>query len=193
MSFFHDPEAPTQPDQLAVEFEQLLDLYRALKPRRILEIGVREGGTLYQWIKNTDPGAQIVAVEIGMSGNWGNRTMPDPIGWIGWAERYGATVTPIIGDSHDPATVRQVEACAPFDFAFIDGDHSYYGVSCDYLAYARMVRPGGIVALHDVLRNRDDERIEIWRYWPKIQAAHTTQVLISEPNQATRGIGVVHV
>jgi predicted O-methyltransferase YrrM len=35
------------------------------------------------------------------------------------------------------------------DFIFIDGDHSYEGISKDWQLYADKVRPGGIVALHD--------------------------------------------
>jgi cephalosporin hydroxylase len=192
-TFYHDPLAPVQPDQFAGEFADLLELYRAIQPRRVLEIGVREGGTLYQWIKHARYGAHIVAVEIGMDGEWANRTMPDPPGWISWGVPGGVTVTPILGDSHHPATVQQVETLGPYDFVFIDADHSYWGVACDFLAYRRMVRPGGMIALHDVLRNHEDNRIEIWKYWPLIRAAYRTQELTSEANQQTRGIGVVHV
>jgi predicted O-methyltransferase YrrM len=32
---------------------------------------------------------------------------------------------------------------------FIDGDHSYEGLSGDWLAWRRLVAPGGLVCLHD--------------------------------------------
>lgn len=35
------------------------------------------------------------------------------------------------------------------DFMFIDGDHSYEGISKDWRLYADKVRTGGILALHD--------------------------------------------
>jgi predicted O-methyltransferase YrrM len=38
----------------------------------------------------------------------------------------------------------------PVDLVFIDGDHSYAGVLCDWLLYNSLVAPGGIVAFHDV-------------------------------------------
>lgn len=192
-SFFHDPSAPVQPDQLAGEFGELLEIYCARRPRRVLEIGVREGGTLYQWIKHAGRGTTITAVEIGMAGDWGNRTMPDPIGWTEWAEARGAALVPIIGDSHEPEVISQIEGQAPFDFAFIDGDHSLFGVTCDFLVCSRLMREGGVIALHDILRNPGDERIEIWRYWPVIKALHRTRELLSGPGQQTRGIGVVYV
>lgn len=193
VEFYRDPTAPVQPDQFAAEFGELLAIYCACRPRRVLEIGVREGGTLYQWIKHAGPKATVVAVEVGMDGDRSNRTMPDPAGWTAWGEQRGVSVVPIIGDSHDPEVIRQIEMQAPFDFAFIDGDHSLFGVTCDFVVCARLMPDGGIIALHDILRNPGDERIEIWRYWPVIRAVYRTRELLSEAGQQTRGIGVVYV
>ena len=35
------------------------------------------------------------------------------------------------------------------DFLFIDGDHSYDGLKGDWEAWRGLIRPGGVVALHD--------------------------------------------
>jgi len=45
------------------EFSQLLELYKQAKPKKVLEIGVKFGGTLRQWIDNSEPGTTIVAVD----------------------------------------------------------------------------------------------------------------------------------
>lgn len=45
---------------------------------------------------------------------------------------------------------------APCDFVFIDGDHSYEGVSGDFAVFAPALRLGGVLAFHDTR----DERIE---------------------------------
>ena len=37
----------------------------------------------------------------------------------------------------------------PVDFVFIDGDHSYGGLSGDWTAWSPLVAAGGIVSLHD--------------------------------------------
>jgi predicted O-methyltransferase YrrM len=37
----------------------------------------------------------------------------------------------------------------PLDFAFIDGEHSFEGLQCDWTHWAGAIAPGGIVALHD--------------------------------------------
>ena len=57
-------------------------------------------------------------------------------------------------DSHLAETqseVRAILAGTPLDFLFIDGDHSYEGVRRDFLDYGPMVRPGGLVAFHDII------------------------------------------
>ena len=36
------------------------------------------------------------------------------------------------------------------DLLFIDGDHQYASVLTDWLLYSPLVRPGGLVAFHDI-------------------------------------------
>ena len=40
---------------------------------------------------------------------------------------------------------------APFDFVFVDGDHSYEGLRQDWEGWSPLVTPDGIIALHDSL------------------------------------------
>jgi predicted O-methyltransferase YrrM len=40
---------------------------------------------------------------------------------------------------------------APFDFVFVDGDHTYEGLHKDWEGWSPLVEPGGIIALHDSL------------------------------------------
>lgn len=46
-----------------------------------------------------------------------------------------------------------LERLAPFDFAYIDGDHEYPGVKCDLVYVADRLRIGGIVCCHDYGRD----------------------------------------
>lgn len=45
-------------------------------------------------------------------------------------------------------TGRQAVGMEPIDLLYIDGDHTPQGVSADW-TYARYVKPGGLVVLHD--------------------------------------------
>mgnify|MGYP001560589978 CR=1 FL=1 len=64
----------------------------------------------------------------------------------------------IVGMSYDPATIEKTYRCAKggVDLLFIDGDHQYASVLTDWLLYSPLVKPGGLVAFHDVaLRVKD--------------------------------------
>jgi len=41
----------------------------------------------------------------------------------------------------------------PLDFLFIDGDHTYEGVKRDFEMYSPLVRNGGIIAFHDIVKH----------------------------------------
>jgi cephalosporin hydroxylase len=68
------------------------------------------------------------------------------------AEQYFDKRPPIIvGDSKSPDTFDKVKTAVPvIDFLFIDGDHSYEGVSSDFQMYSPLVRSGGLVGFHDL-------------------------------------------
>ena len=63
----------------------------------------------------------------------------------------------LIGSSHDPDTVGKAYQCTPggVDLLFLDGDHRYTSVLTDWLLYSPLVRPGGLVAFHDVAATID--------------------------------------
>ncbi len=82
----------------------------------------------------------------------------------------------------------------PYDFIFIDGDHTQEGVIQDFQAYCPMARSGGIVALHDILPDETDGEIEVYKFWASISnGSYRVETLTSSPNQTSRGIGVVYV
>lgn len=68
------------------------------------------------------------------------------------------------GDSSLDETFDQVKDEAPFDILFIDGLHTYEGVKRDYELYEPLVKPGGLILIHDVL----NRRVEVKDFWPEI-------------------------
>ena len=65
----------------------------------------------------------------------------------------------IFGLSHDTSSVEKVEKVldgGKLDLLFIDGDHTYKSVLCDWLLYKNFVAKGGIIAFHDCIGNDDD-------------------------------------
>ena len=64
----------------------------------------------------------------------------------------------VFGKSHDTASVEKVDKVLDgekTDLLFIDGDHNYKNVLCDWLLYKNFVAKGGIIAFHDCVANDD--------------------------------------
>lgn len=189
-------EAPVVASQQLDELLPLLERVRALQPRRVCEVGTSAAGTLYLLTRVSAPDALIVSVDISI-----------PLHTRGLRARLAGPRQRLVsleGDSHADETVSRLERLLdgePLDFLFIDGDHSYDGVRADFERYGRLVRPGGLIALHDVnddFRTRhgvDSPSIsgEVPRFWQELKQSHQTEELIADPEQDGFGIGVVYV
>lgn len=137
--------------QRKVELDRMMDVYREENPRRVLEIGTFQGGTLREWLK-TSPDV-VVCIDWVLH----DVEMADPDDyfvplWKKWAKSAGSTLVVLEGRSEDPAIAAQAEEFAPFDWLFIDADHRYEAVKSDYEMYRPMVRPGGVVGFHDLTK-----------------------------------------
>lgn len=171
------------PWQEPTEFAQLLALYEERAPKRVLEIGTYEGGTLYHWLKGR-PDLVVTVDDFRMGAD--NRVLYDE-----WVEP-GTRLEVIAADSQEPDTVARVAGFAPFDWCFIDADHSYHGVCSDWINYGPLVSPGGVVAFHDIARH-PDPRVEVYRLWSEIKASAANAVEFTEKGVSWGGIGVVFV
>lgn len=182
------------PAQYETEFTALLDIYRELQPEYVVEIGSWKGGTLWHWLNNAPQGAHVVSVNLNPK-QW---MSPDPAFkntiWKGWIPE-GVTLQAITGNSTSPSVIAKVQAASPFiDFLFLDGDHSYEGIKADWENYGQMVRPGGVVAMHDLIAPKGRERIQVGRFFGELKAAgYRTAELYSTPGQRMMGIGVVYI
>lgn len=74
----------------------------------------------------------------------------------------------IVGDTHSPSVVAAVNRAAPngcCDLLFIDAGHKFHDVALDFTDYGKMVRPGGIIAMHDAAKRPGyEEEIEVWKW-----------------------------
>ena len=100
------------------------------------------------------------------------------------------------GDSHDSAIHRRVAALfggQPVDLLVIDGDHTYEGARRDFLDYGAMVRPGGLVAFHDICPDPAQPTLEVPRLWQELRRSYTTEELVEDRRQAGYGLGLLRV
>lgn len=195
------PFAPVPVFQHRWEFEALLDLYRSRVPRRVLEIGTYHGGTLFHLLRHALPGAVVVTVDA---------YTPDPVSllpavdnrhlYVDWVPA-GVELVVVEGDSHADETIVEVAQHRPYDFVFIDGDHSYKGVREDWETYSALCASGALVVFHDIIPGNRAAfpDMDVHTLWREIQArGFVTQELIadqcpSDPDMDWGGIGVVRL
>ena len=183
--------------QKPTEILALLRLLEADPPRTVLELGTAGGGTLFLLTRVAASDALLVSLDL-RHGQFGG-------GYPSWRSRLyrsfvrdGQRVVPLQGDSHQPTTQRRVKELLggrSVDFLFIDGDHSYDGVKRDLADYAPLVRPGGIIAFHDIVpggpgKHGDPGGVPV--FWRELAARHDDATgFVEDWDWGSCGIGVI--
>lgn len=168
--------------QIPGELHQALEMTASLRPRVIVELGCLTGGTLYAWRHVCE---RVYGITLTENYKYlGGRTQR--------LESYGAKVH--LGDTHDPASREWLLgelAGDPVDVLIVDADHRYEAVKEDLRMYGSLVRPGGMIFIHDVLLRPPefgDSEFQVWRLWEQLQECCDTAVLGTEV-----GWGVIRV
>lgn len=170
------------------ELEMVTRLFDLLAPAKVLEIGVWYGGTLREWLQ---PGVTVVAIDDGI------RNVHE---WGDWASNNESDLHVLWGSSNDPLIVERAANHGPYDFAFVDADHTYESVKQDWENYRPMMCPGAVMCFHDI-NPRDGYGVD--RFWEEIsraEGARTLEIRQREPYDApdltagySPGIGCVWV
>lgn len=174
--------------QIPSEIAQLARAVKELRPKTILEIGTWRGGTLLLWSSLASERVISCDIEDMRSRAPLYQAFPPP--------GSRCQVMLLSGDSHDPAFRRRVAeelAGRMVDFLFIDGDHTEAGVTADYYGYRKFVRPGGIIALHDIVERQPSPTNQVYHLWKRIKQEAITQEFVDDSRQCGYGIGVVRV
>lgn len=171
------------------EIRWLFELVRDHKPQTVLEIGLDEGGTLFLWTRAAPPDAHLIAIDTRPPGRLGLRS-PFPLVRRSFA-RDAQHIDLVMGaDSHAPSTFELVqELLGPrkLDLLFVDGDHSRDGVWKDFRMYCPLVRPGGLIAFHDVSKQTSPDTEGTARFWQEFAADHETEEFVAG---RTPGFGI---
>jgi predicted O-methyltransferase YrrM len=145
------------PPRVRSVIRALLQLLEAKTPHNILEIGTARGGTLFLLSRVGAVDASLASVDLPggkFGGGYGRiwvpllKAMP--------SERQ--TLRLIRGDSHDLRTYEETRRWLggePLDCLLVDGDHHVEGVRGDFVLYGPLVRPVGVVAIHDIVPGRE--------------------------------------
>ncbi len=185
-----------RPRQNPVEIEGLYEEVCSLHPKRVLEIGTARGGTLYLWAQAATDDATLVSVDL-PGGDFGGAYAACRSELYKAFARSGQSIHLLREDSHQKATLDKVQASfgqEPIDFAFIDGDHTYDGVKSDFYDYGPLVRPGGIIAFHDILYRKNQPTIRVDQLWQELSQQYECKELIGPDGSGKQiGIGILRV
>lgn len=151
------------------EFWPAIEEISKINPKNILEIGTNHGGSTVFWDHLAGPGGRVVGMDkCGFVGNIMSMFNPEfcdytPVSDLRLLDR----------DSHLPETRDEIADIFPdgIDFLFIDGDHSYDGVTADFNDYSPLVRPGGLVACHDTLMSPEEDDLKsmgVTKFWREV-------------------------
>jgi predicted O-methyltransferase YrrM len=188
------------PLQSRWEFRRLLEEVALVRPETMLEIGTAKGGSLLAFAQLCAPDAHIVSVDL-PHGPFGG-------GYPKWkVPLYKAFARPsqrldlVRGDSHSASTFEHVQSLLgsrKLDFLFIDGDHAYEGVKSDFETYTSLMRPGGVVAMHDIAAPHPDRPIlngnnpgDVPRFWADLTSERPGEAIVDPEGHGCFGIGLI--
>jgi len=137
--------------------EEVTWFYRRIekiKPKVIVELGVRTGGNSKILSTHLPEDGLLIGVD------WWRRCEP-PL-----PPATDCEIHFVSGDSHASTTIERVIELLggrEIDLLFIDGDHSKEGMLQDYEDYGPLVRQGGIIAVHDIYYLGP-----VWQAWAEL-------------------------
>ena len=189
-----------RPLQSRWEFRRLLEELERVRPAAMLEIGTAKGGSLLAFGGLCSPNAHIVSVDL-PRGPFGGGYPMWKVPLYKAIARPGQQLDLVRGDSHSANTFAHVERLfggQKLDFLFIDGDHSYEGVRSDFDRYKSLVRPGGIIAFHDIAAPHPDRPLtngndsgDVPRFWTELTAERPGQAIVDPQGHGCFGIGLI--
>jgi len=159
--------------QVEDELVAFLDLLRVDSPRHAMVIGSDLGGLFFLISHLCKCDGLRIAIGDLASSVRSQMTAALP-----------GTSRELVGDSHSSEIVDQVTTLLgeqKLDLLFIDGDLSLAGARADYENYRGFVRPGGLIAFHNI-RDSDYNRrkgIQVPELWRQVSSAGSWEFLAS--------------
>jgi predicted O-methyltransferase YrrM len=184
-----------KPLQVRSEFLEMIRCVSLVRPRRVLEVGTANGATLFALTRSAADDAMVISVDL-PGGLFGG-------GYPAWKQLLyrqfavdNQAIELIRGSSQSPRVVNRVKALLGadlLDVLFLDGDHTYEGVKADYETYVPLLRPGGMLIFHDILKNLFDCSVGVSTFWSELMANNVLddcREFIGNPNQGHSGVGI---
>jgi cephalosporin hydroxylase len=170
--------------QKKIEFMPFLELLQKENPQIIIEIGVCHGGASMCF-------GQLAKTVIGID-------VPVTVADVAQHDiRKHCNFYFVTGNSHEALTVEKVKVIIEdkkADMLFIDGDHGASGAQQDFEMYSPFVKPGGLVAFHDIVDSAHHRSVGVTvaDVWNKIKQDYEHWEFV-DPAGIDCGIGVIRL
>jgi predicted O-methyltransferase YrrM len=182
-----------RPIQVPSELHRIGEIVASICPKKVLEIGTFQGGTLCILARLSAPRATIISIDLPGGKFGGGQSRVRSLLYHTFGKSF-QRMHLIRGDSHsEEVAARLRRITQSLDVLFIDGDHTYEGVKRDFLLYAPLVRPGGIVAFHDIAEHPKETGCDVARFWNEVKTSYRHEEIIENREQRGWGIGVLYV
>jgi len=183
---------PGGASQIPQEILGFIELARTLSPKTLVEVGTEAGGTHLLFGHALKTLEQTIAVDLRVRNRLRVRGL----------RRLGLRVDLLNGDSSSDRTLERIRTALggrSIDVLFIDGDHSFRGAASDLLRYRPLVRPGGLIAFHDIvpdgwLRTGTATSAyagEVPLIWEHIRRDFRCHEFVASWDQEGKGIGAI--
>lgn len=185
-----------RPLQRPDEFVRLLNAVRSCDAVHLCEIGTASGGMLCSLARAARPDATLVAIDCEYSRE---RKAAFPV-----FGRHTQRIVCVEGSSQSLDTYARVRDVigGTLDVLLIDGDHSYDGVRRDFELYVPLVRPGGLVILHDIVQDHGQRFGQpttsstggVPRFWNEVKLQHADiEEIVENTDQDGYGVGLLRI
>lgn len=158
--------------QTEYELAAFLAILSAMQPVDVIELGTWAGGLAWALLQLPSVG-QVITVDYN----------PRPE-FLQLVRTQRAGLHHITGDTAQFGTLEAVTRATEggeVDVLIIDGAHDYKTAYSDFETYRHLVRPGGLVALHDSQGMPDNPFVEVPRLWAEVRAKYPSAELYSTP------------
>ena len=116
--------------------------------RRLAEVGVWHGGTSRSLRAAMAPDGTLYAIDPYEKGHFGF-SIPRIVGMRELGRIRNGRVVWVRLTGSEAAGSREIREVAPFDFVFVDDAQTYETLRAEWEAWAPLIGPDGIIALHD--------------------------------------------
>jgi predicted O-methyltransferase YrrM len=136
---------------------------------RTLEIGLANGlSALFIWdIQRAKPEARHVAIDPFQMRDFGGRGMAN-------LARAGCNICTLIEQGSEIALPELLKSGAKFDFALLDGFHTFDQTMVDFYFLNRLVRIGGVIAVDDVNNRSVNRAVRYYATLPSLRIIDST-------------------